>query len=207
VGDAVAGLVEAAVESIRRKGRRPKVPRDPSDRYWTPVGYTRALLARVPIAGVVLEPSAGEGAIVRALIDHGRPAVREIVTRDILPGDYVSKVADMTGASAWAETCDPWLPGIDWVVMNPPFNHAARFVELALERAAVGVAALVRLSFLEPVKGREAALVSRPPDRVIVLPRVKFRGKGSDSVTCAWCVWGRFVRPGVDVVPRAELQA
>jgi hypothetical protein len=206
VGDAVAGRVAAAVELMRRKGR-PSTSRDPFDRYWTPVGYTRALLARVPIGGVVLEPSAGEGAIVRALIDHGRPAVREILTRDILPGDYVSKVADMTDASAWAEACDPWLPGIDWVVMNPPFNHAGRFVELALERAAVGVAALVRLSFLEPVKAREAALVSRPPDRVIVLPRVKFRGKGSDSVTCAWCVWGRFVRPGVDVVPRAEIKA
>jgi hypothetical protein len=50
---------------------------------------------------------------------------------------------------------------------------------------------LLRLSFLEPTFERQDLLIDNPPDAMIVLPRYSFTGDGkSDSVTCAWMVWG-----------------
>ncbi len=46
----------------------------------------------------------------------------------------------------------------------------------------------MRLSVLEVCKGRER-IELYPPDRMIVLPRIKFRGQSTDKVTCAWMIW------------------
>lgn len=56
--------------------------------------------------------------------------------------------------------------------------------------AIVGVAMLLRLSYLEPTKDRGHWLNDHPPTQMIVLPRISFTGDGkTDSVTCAWMIW------------------
>ena len=77
------------------------------------------------------------------------------------------------------------------LVTNPPFSLAAEYWRRGqmFRRTAL----LVRITWLERTKDREDVA---DPVRVIVLPRPKFTGKGSDSATCAWCCWGDW-KPGV----------
>jgi hypothetical protein len=155
-----------------------------------------ALYGRLPGIRHVAEPCVGTGDLVADSwldvmwtndIDHTRQA------------DYRLDAAQR----------ESWLvfPRPRWVVTNPPFSQAAAILANALEFATDGVAMILRLSFLEPCAGREQLLLLRPPTRLIVLPRMSFTNDGkTDSVTCAWMVWSRYVSPGVEVVPRDEIR-
>lgn len=178
------------------------------DFYRTPAWMTRALLARCPIPenlpGVVLEPCAGDGAIVEEL---ERPLAPLIVTNDITPrgGFLPDFLEDATRPDAWRRFAA--LRPIAIVVTNPPFGLAFPIVQLAVEHASVGVAMLLRITWSEPTKERGDWLKAHPPT-LIVLPRWKFRGAGSgDTATVAWFLWARqpwFDLPRNDFVTRAE---
>ena len=64
---------------------------------------------------------------------------------------------------------------------------------------------LLRLSFGEPTIDRQEL---PPCTELHILPRYRFRGKGTDSVTCAWHVWLRgpdgWIQRGVRVSPRPK---
>lgn len=150
------------------------------DAYMTPAWATRELLKRVSIVGTVLEPCAGNGAISEAL----KSGSRLISTNDINPAHDADQHLDATQQPLWAGYRH------DWVVSNPPFSHAAEIVKLAHEHARVGVAMLLRLSFLEPCQNRRQFLRANPPTNLIVLPRISFTGDGrTDSCTAAWHCW------------------
>ncbi len=75
-------------------------------------------------------------------------------------------------------------------------------------KARVGVAFLLRLSYLEPCWDRADWLVQHPVSKLIVLPRISFTGDHkTDSVTCGWFVW---VKGGteqqIEVAPRGTFQ-
>lgn len=167
------------------------------DFYGTPRWMTKALLRRLPVrpGWRVCEPCAGDGAILRAL-----PAGLAVVTNDIVPrGALVPDfLLDATKRSAW----DAFLRTgpIDLTITNPPFDEAIRdnafsddvegIVPRALEASRVGVAMLLRITWLEPTDIRGPWLREHPPAKVIVLPRHNFRGtKSTDSATAAWVVW------------------
>jgi hypothetical protein len=166
------------------------------DLYETPDWMTAALLRHHPIAGTVLEPCAGDGAIVRVL--EPRAAIAAVLTNDIDPRHAATFHHDACGAQFWA---DPALTNIDWVVTNPPFTVAIHVLEHAVRCARVGVAMLLRKTFLEPTGKRGAPkpadrgpwLAAHPPTHVIGLPRHKFRrdAAGTDSVSADWMIWRR----------------
>lgn len=157
--------------------------RRPFDAYFTPASAVETLLKYAPIYGRVLEPTSGDGAIARPLIDHGC----EVITNDLNPAMPALMHGDATDPAWWTKG-----NGIPWVVGNPPFNRAAEIVKLAHEHAHIGVAMLLRLSFLEPCDNRAEFLAEHPPNCLIVLPRISFTGDGkTDSVTCAWMVWNK----------------
>jgi hypothetical protein len=173
-------------------GRRPR------DLYETHPDMVTALLrfAGVEIRGTVLEPCAGNGAIVRPLASRGFT----VRTSDIAPGWHYQ-------LDAAYDTVYRLSSPVSWIITNPPFSSAFPIVKLALTHATVGIAFLTRLSFLEPTRDRGRWLHEHPPDRLIVLPRYSFTGDGkTDSVTCAWCVWthAKHPAPGVVVVPRED---
>lgn len=95
----------------------------------------------------------------------------------------------------------PWAFGFDkcdWVVSNPPFSVAPTAVKAAYNYSRIGIAMLLRLSFLEPCESKVVAsrrgkwLAAHPPTKLIVLPRISFTGDGkTDNVTCAWFVWDK----------------
>jgi hypothetical protein len=165
------------------------------DQYFTPVSATLSLTARVPIRGQMFECCAGDGAIADVL----RYQPGAIWRNDIdLSMPHLAWTLDATDVLNWEKV---WT-GFDWVVSNPPFNQAAQIIPLAYEHASVGIAMLLRLSYLEPTKDRGYWLNEHPPTQMIVLPRISFTGDGkTDSVTCAWMVWEKH-KEGTIVIER-----
>lgn len=158
-----------------------KTPRQTNDAYYTPEWVTRALLKHEPIQGKVLEPCCGDGAIARVL--RPQPGI-EVTQSDITMAD-IFMPRDATTDQFWN-----WYQGYDWVVTNPPFSVAHEIVPRAFESARVGIAMLLRLSYLEPAKGRGEWLESHTlSHQIVVGPRIKFAGKGCDTITVAWLIW------------------
>lgn len=163
--------------------------RRPLDNYPTPARLTEALLRHVPIAGRVLEPCAGTGLMAKALKLTEWPFVRQVYANDIDPAyghPWHDDAADPSAAV--------WQERPDWVVTNPPYNRAATILEVAYNRARIGVAFLLRLSFLEPTNGRRAWLQAHDEELAYLLifgsPRPSFTDDGrTDSATVAWMVW------------------
>lgn len=156
-------------------------PRRHLDQYFTPASATEELQKQIDFSGSwVLECCNGDGGISSVL------RTRATKTNDIderLESDYC---LDASLPESWKA----FPQGAHWVVSNPPVNQAAQIVPLAYDYATVGIAMLLRLSFLEPVKNRGTWLNEHPPTSMIILPRISFTGNGkTDSVTCAWMIW------------------
>lgn len=174
------------------------------DWYPTPGYATRRLVDHATIDGTVLEPCVGAGDISNMLQQYS--LANKIIRNDVDPMREAEFHMDARLPETWAA-----FPPCDWVVTNPPFSVASEIVPLAYDHAGIGMALLLRLSYLEPCKGRGAWLAAYPPLSLFVLPRISFTGDGRhDSVTCAWMVWDKrfpsgsgsvkVLQPGGDVV-------
>lgn len=168
------------------------------DFYPTPGWATTELLARVNVAGSVVEPCVGRSDIAVELTRDSR--IREVITNDLDPTRPAELHGDATDTRWWSG-----LGPFDWVVTNPPFTVAHKILPLAFQYARVGVAMLLRMSYLEPCEGRLGWLAVHPPQRLIVLPRISFTGDGkTDQVTCGWMVWEPASAPmktPIEIVP------
>lgn len=158
------------------------------DFYETPSWATRSLLAHEPnIRGSrVLEPCAGRDAITRVLRAYGC----DVLTNDLDDRHPSFLHLDATDPAAW-RTFERH-GSIDWVVTNTPFNVAFDILVQAHRIAKLGVALLLRKTFLEPTEERGPWLAEHPPTRMVGLPRHNFRGDGSDTVACDWYIWRKF---------------
>lgn len=130
----------------------------------------------------VLECCSGRDAIANVL--RGERGC-QVFTNDVDTRHPAQTHHDATDPAYWREIA----PRVDWVITNPPFNIAMDVLRLAHLSAAVGVAFLLRKTFLEPTHDRGPWLMEHPPARIIGEPRYAFRGKGSDSVSCDWMIW------------------
>lgn len=155
-----------------------------NDFYPTPGWATEVLLSNLPDeieadSMVIYEPCSGQGDISNIL----KKKYPIVLTNDIDPEMPSDGHIDATLDKAWTLQ-------VDWTITNPPFNQAYQIVSKAVKNSKNGVAALLRLSFLEPTMERGPWLAANPPDKMIVLPRISFTGDGkTDSVTCAWMIW------------------
>jgi hypothetical protein len=110
---------------------------------------------------------------------------------DIYPyGPHLDAQIDFTKA-------DPNTALVDWVITNPPFDHAYEFLEQAMRIARRGVAFLVRLAWLES-QGRYNSLWTQTPPTVVAvfterLPMCLggWDPKLSTATAYAWYVWTR----------------
>lgn len=134
----------------------------------------------------IIEPCCGDGAISYVIKSRLKT---QVISNDIDPSLSESN-KDASDRETW-EALDKITP-IDWTITNPPYNLAAEILTLAYSFSRVGVAAFLRLSFLEPCKNRELLTVEHPPDQIVVLPRISFTGDNkTDSVTCGWFIWNK----------------
>jgi len=164
-----------------------KTRRDPLDFYRTPTSAVELILPYLPLGGRILEPAAGDGAIVLALQAAGVPAER-IHAIELEPGR----------AAITAELCPTEIADFrywkapsryDLVLGNPPYKHAQQFIEKSLECGET-VAMLLRLGFLESQK-RAPFHRKNPADVFVFAKRPCFRGKGQTyPAPFAWFVWG-----------------
>lgn len=194
-------------------------PRNPGDAYYTPdalaLAITRALRDRLGLEpDLVIEPSAGEGAFVRAARATW-PGTRIAATEPYGSLDALTTAgADQVQDKRWEDA--GIVPADDTLVLgNPPYNlpgdgrgnnptTAERHTLLALDRLLDGshVAFLLRLAFLGG-GGRIDRLYSRHPLRALwpVTPRPSFTGGGTDASEYGVFVWRKGWTGPCDVRP------
>jgi hypothetical protein len=133
------------------------------------------LLKNVNLSGVIFECCSGDGHISKYLNNP--------IINDLYKGGF-----DAKNHLYWNEM----NPKPDWTVTNPPFSQAINILYNAHHYSILGVAFLLRLTFLEPTKDRVRFLTEKPPNKLIILPRYSFTNDGkTDSVTCAWMIWDK----------------
>lgn len=152
------------------------------DFYPTPQWMTRALLHWHPriVGRDVFECASGDDAIADVL----RASGCDVFTNDIDTRHPAAIHMDATRPELWER-----IPRRDWVVTNLPFNVAFGVLQHAVPWAYCGVAVLLRKTFLEPTEERGPWLAANPPARQIGMPRHRFRGESTDSVSCDWFIW------------------
>lgn len=123
-------------------------PRSNLDFYQTPEEDVKKFLRTsglVPNAGLVLEPAAGDGNIVRCLKEL-RPEAK-IVAGDIAQREFeLDYVADFL--------TQPFKKEVDCIITNPPFTHALEFIVKSLEICKGDVIMLLKVAFVAGQKRR-----------------------------------------------------
>ncbi|WP_293134879.1 hypothetical protein [Microcoleus sp. bin38.metabat.b11b12b14.051] len=174
-----------------------------NDFYPTESAVTKVLVEKVSalsMAKTILEPCAGDGAISNIFRNMGI----DVTTNDIdlnHSTNYDDCAKVRTNWEKWQEENGAF----DWVITNPPFNQAHAILPFAYEYSQVGVAFLLRLSYLEPAQNRGEWLRSHSSKltNLIILgqPRPSFTGNGgTDSCTVAWMVWRKEPRTDTDTI-------
>jgi hypothetical protein len=154
---------------------------------YTPRGPIDALLASdpPPRGGYVLDPAAGDGAILRVLVEAGyQVAAHEIreeeragllaITSHVTIGDWLSPRRAYEKPAA--------------IVANPPFSIAREFAASALE-CCEWVAFLLRLNTLGSRPWRQF-WSEHPPTALRPIVRPSFTGDGrTDASEYLWVIW------------------
>lgn len=166
--------------------------RDSLDDFPTPLWATRAFVEHVLIGGgwrreqlarmACREPACNRGYMARALIEY----FASVDVSDVHDYGY-ARLADFLFPTP--------LKKVDWTITNPPFRLAEQFIHRALETSRVGVAMLVRSSFIES-EGRYRGLFSTRPPAIFApyverVPMVKGRldRDASTATSYSWLVW------------------
>ena len=128
-----------------------------------------------------LEPACGAGHMAEPLLEY----FGAVLASDIYPYGYGSRISFLDGE----------FEPVDWVITNPPFNAAERFIAKGRRIARVGVAVLVRGAFLESLGRFERLYRGNPPDIVAQyverVPMVEGRldAAASSATSYCWLVW------------------
>lgn len=184
----MAGVASMAVMQRRA------TPARGLDFFPTPPWATRAFLQEVLCAEFaafcrqsVWEPAAGQGHMVHVLAEE----FPRVVASDVEDygagferGSFTGRGPDVAPSRR-----------VDWIVTNPPFNLAVEFAERALTEANVGIALLLRTSWMEGGERYERLFKDRPP-RIVAqycerVPMVAGRWDHTSSTATpyAWFVW------------------
>lgn len=168
-------------QKLALTGRGIEDKRRPQDFYPTPPDVVIALLNFLqiqPKSKTVWEPCCGDGSISKVLIDYGFGSVTS------------SDINSTYGDQIDFFDCNPSVQ-FDFIITNPPFNLAEKFIEKALPHAHV-VAMLLKSQFWHAKKRRELFLETKPTHVLPLTWRPDFlngeRG-GSPTMECLWTVW------------------
>ena len=168
--------------------------RRPLDAYYTPDALASALVGLLPIEATdtVMEPHAGGGAFMRALL----PVAHWVLACDVNPEAEGLTLAHSAHYGDFL-TCSI---GGRWTVGNPPFRGFEEHVEHALTLSR-HVCYLLRLAVMESA-GRAPLWQKWPLRKVWVLAeRPSFTGGGTDSAAYGFFWWDRLHEGPAEIVP------
>jgi hypothetical protein len=157
----------------KRLFQNPPELRNSNDFYPTPPHATQALLERERFTGQILEPAAGDGAIVKVLRKYGYA----VEAGDLLTGldffDCKGRIAN--------------------VVTNPPYSRHLDFILHAKKLATGKIAMLLPVEFLHGGTRYELFQDRRFPLKVVYVfsSRLRFGSETHATVGHAWYVWDR----------------
>lgn len=164
---------------------------DSLDFFPTPPWATRALIEHViPDAkGTAWEPAAGESHMAYVLRDR----FERVIATDVHDYGGLDAIGSFVGAGL--DVIPSPTGGVDWIITNPPFNLAEQFAERALCETRVGVAFLLRSTWVEGRERYEGIFSRRPMTAVAQfverVPMVKGRWdpRASSATAYSWFVW------------------
>ena len=179
------GNISSAVMNQRQDTKKTEL-----DDFPTPPWATRALtqnVLRQYSLGKMscLEPACNRGHMADAL----KETFKDVTSSDVQ--DYGYKEGSI---SDFLHT-EYDQGSFDWVITNPPFKDADKFILKALSIAKVGIAMLCRTALIEGVSRYEKIYSKLPPSKVSpFVERVPmFKGqlddKKSSATSYTWFVW------------------
>ena len=173
-----------------------------SDFYATPDSTIDKLLAihKLNKNTNILEPCAGDGAIVKALRRNGYTnwihsiELRKEEFDNLAPHSNNVSIGDFL----------KFETDIDYgtIITNPPFSIAQQIIEHCFEIASpdTEIIMLLRLAFLESKK-RYNFWQNYPVSKLYVLSeRPSFTGHGTDATAYAWFVWDNSNQQKISVI-------
>jgi hypothetical protein len=165
-------------------------PKNALDDFPTPPWATRALAEHVITPfGTCLEPACGRGHMSVALAEY----FGSVTSSDVFDygfGEVVNFLESNYGPDSF-----------DWVITNPPFILAEKFIRRSMEIARVGIAMLARTVFIESVDRYNRLFKVNRPFRVAQfserVPMVlgRLQRDASPATAYAWMVWKKDIGP------------
>lgn len=160
------------------------------DFYATPVDVVKNFLSNYQLPeGNILEPSAGNGNIIKAIRDVG--CLNNVTAIELREEEEsnLKKIAD----EVIIEDFLNFEPNKDYnvIIENPPYTYAIEFINKCFEIANENtvIIMLLRTAFLES-KSRYEFWQKNPLSGLYTLSkRPSFTGKGTDATSYSWFVW------------------
>jgi len=168
-----------------------KAGRREADFYATPPSALAPLLDECPPPmGLVIEPAAGDGAIVKVLLARGYRVWANELRRECLSD--LRRLECSVTIGDWLTTAqEPWPEEPYSIVTNPPFSIARKFAEACLATQAQYVALLLRINVEASNPWRKFWEQHPWTHRVVLWKRPSFTGHGTDACNYFWAIWRR----------------
>lgn len=191
------------------KSKKPSKKRDPFDYYPTPEWCVHRLLEADILPNkkeIWLEPSAGDGAVIRAVSSFAKTQGDSVVrynpywvAYEIQPRFKVGLESLVDSSKVHIENFldigDRLALGVTpkVIIGNPPYSCALEFVKKSMDLDADYIAFLLRISFLGSNE-RSSFMREHMPGIYILPNRPSFDGNGSDTSEYAWFVWKKNIQ-------------
>ena len=170
--------------------------RKESDFYATPLESVYSLLDNynnISPNDRILEPSAGNGNIIKALRNRGyKNFITAIELREEERKNLHESGADQVAILDFIKygQCVNY-EDYDVIIGNPPYSLAPEFIDKSLELLKPGgrLIFLLRTNFLESDKRFEWWQDKLPNGLYTLHKRPSFTGKGTDATSYSWFIW------------------
>jgi hypothetical protein len=174
-----------------------------SDYYKTPSYSIKSLLDNHKLRqGVILECSAGDGAIIKELREYGYK--NKIIANELREEENKNLLAsgsDEVYHLDFTKEIVPSSESVSTIISNPPYSIAVEFLEACLEHYPYAeVIMLLRLNFLGAQKRQEFWNKHLPNTIYALSKRPGFLKKGTDACEYGWFVWNNTDKQKIKVI-------